>query len=669
MDSEKWIWLELFAFDPEKDDCGVESYIKNAGFIPNGVSLLLNAIDFVLLYNGMDREYPLFDEVNGRGSGHKKWTNYRLRQLINELQKNGIKVFFSVFTFYWKNKSRTEFIAAHPECAVVYSEQGKTRAVDVLAKLDNGQYLEDIFAANLYRIMCDYRFNGWHGPDWFGPGGSLKGSCSDNIVSQFIEFLGGNIPEGLEPITDDQPEKLVKRVKFITEKYYLQWCDFLMYRWEIFWQKMTDTVKKANGECMINSPMTRSAWESGVSSGMDYKRIAAMGVKYLLVETVSANFDLCSGTDKVKDRIAIYNAVLQELKMSVPEMKLIFLHCIKDAGESYDVIRHAPGKLEHEFFRLANLFYRDGNNKLNRCADGFMVCLGNTIKPYEWDFMRQFWQASFDFTPAEAGDFTWLFDYSGINDWRLKYLRYRTPSPSAISAYFAANYNLHSPVICQLTELENLNTPAAMFNFDCCSAEQIESLLNFKKAPLLLLGNIKNICIPEKSAVFTVPESDENYQFGCIILNSSCQIENKDIKEKIEFFDNLFVPIFAQFPAMKLPAAFWDAVADAWGRTLDSWHGNTRTRPVKSEKIRTFNMKNSQGRELLVICSYAPHYVVPELYFNSPETKVRKLSSFPEFELLNCDGKLWTEIPYTPPNIPPMGIMTLEINSAQTDKK
>ena len=207
MDSEKWIWLELFAFDPEKDDCGVESYIKNAGFIPNGVSLLLNAIDFVLLYDGMDREYPLFDEVNGRGSGHKKWTNYRLRQLINELQKNGIKVFFSVFTFYWKNKSRTEFIAAHPECAVVYSEQGKTRAVDVLAKLDNGQYLEDIFAANLYRIMCDYRFNGWHGPDWFGPGGSLKGSCSDNIVSQFIEFLGGNIPEGLEPVTDDQPEK------------------------------------------------------------------------------------------------------------------------------------------------------------------------------------------------------------------------------------------------------------------------------------------------------------------------------------------------------------------------------------------------------------------------------------------------------------------------------
>ena len=146
MNAEKWIWLELFAFDPEADDCGVSRYIKNANFTPDGVSLLLNAIDFVLLYNGMDKEYFLYDEVNGRGSGHKKWTNYRLRQLVRELKKYGIKVFFSVFTFYWMNKSRKEFIASHPECAVVYSEQGKTRAVDVLSRLDNGQYLEDIFA-------------------------------------------------------------------------------------------------------------------------------------------------------------------------------------------------------------------------------------------------------------------------------------------------------------------------------------------------------------------------------------------------------------------------------------------------------------------------------------------------------------------------------------------
>lgn len=661
MNNEKWIWLELFAFDPEADDCGVSCYIKNAGFTPDGVSLLLNAIDFVLLYNGMDEEYLLYDEVNGRGSGHKKWTNYRLRQLIRELKKYGIKVFFSVFTFYWMNKSRKEFIASHPECAVVHCEQGKTRAVDVLSRLDDGQYLEDIFAEKLYHIMCDYEFNGWHGPDWFGPGGTLKGSCSDNMVKQFVEYLGEDIPAELELDTGDQPTGLVRRVNFIMAEYHMQWFDFLISRWEIFWKKMTDAVKKAGGECMINSPQTRSAWESSVSTGMDYRRIAAMGVKYMLVETVAANFDICNGKDNVKDRIAIYNATLQELKMAVPEMKLLFLHCIKDAGESYDIIRHSPGELEHEFFRLSNLFYRDNDAALKRCADGFMVCLGNKITSEEWDYLRGFWEYPWNFSPVEAGDFTWIFDYNGIADWRENHLKYGTPSSPALAAYLAEHYNLHSPVIGTMDKLDELTFPAAVFNFDCSDKEQIDKLLKFKKVPLLLLGNICGMNIPANAVVFSVVPSDEKYQFGGIILNSNLQIAGKALSDAVKPLKNYYTSIFYPFPSMKLPESFWNAIAEAWHKTLDNWHGSYRIKPVASENLRSFNMRDAAGKEILVMCSYKYHYFAPELYFASISTQIRKISTFPEFTMLNINGKLWTEIPYTPPNIPPMGILALEI--------
>ena len=661
MNAEKWIWLELFAFDPEADDCGVSRYIKNANFTPDGVSLLLNAIDFVLLYNGMDEEYFLYDEVNGRGSGHKKWTNYRLRQLVRELKKYGIKVFFSVFTFYWMNKSRKEFIASHPECAVVYSEQGKTRAVDVLSRLDNGQYLEDIFAEKLYHIMCDYEFSGWHGPDWFGPGGSLKGSCSDNMVKQFVEYLGADIPDGLELDTGDQPLELMRRVNFIMAEYHMQWFDFLIHRWEIFWKKMTDAVKKAGGECMINSPQTRSAWESSVSTGMDYRRIAAMGVKYMLVETVAANFDICKGRDEVKDRIAIYNATLQELKMAVPEMKLLFLHCIKDAGESYDVIRHSRGELEHEFFRLSNLFYREKNGSLKRCADGFMVCLGNKITSEEWQQMRGIWEYPWNLSPIEAGDFTWIFDYDGIADYRVKHLKYGIPSSAALSADLTEHYNLHSPVICTMEELDNLISPAAVFNFDCSNQKHIDKLLKFKKAPLLLLGNICGINIPKNAAVFSVVPSDAEYQFGGIILNSNCHLATETFPDTVEPLKNYYTSIFYPFPSMKLPESFLNAIAEAWSKTLENWHGTSRTKPVASENLRSFNMRDAAGKEILAMCSYKYHYFAPELHFASDSTQIRKISTFPEFDMLNVNGQLRTEIPYTPANIPPMGILVLEI--------
>ncbi|MBQ7650106.1 MAG: hypothetical protein IJS15_04060 [Victivallales bacterium] len=663
MNAEKWIWLELFAFDPDMADCGMDNYLKSAGFTPDGVSLLLNAIDFVLLYGGMEKEYQLFDEVNGRGSGHKRWTNYRLRQLVRELKSHGIKVFFSVFTFYWMNKSRKEFIAQHPECAVVHCEQGKTRAVDVLARLDDGRYLENIFAENLYRVLCDYQFSGWHGPDWFGPGGSLKGSCSDNLARQFAEYLGGEIPDGLELATMDKPEGLKKRVAFIMENYHLQWIDFLIWRWERFWRKMCGAVQRAGCECMVNSPQTRSAWESSVSSGMDYRRLAALGVDYLLVETVAANFDLCSGTEIVKDRMAIYNAVLQELKMTVPGMKLIFLHCIKDAGESYDVLRHASGELEQEFFRLSNLFYSGDADELRRCADGFMVCLGNTVASNEWELLKSIWQYSQEFSPVKAGDFIWLFDYDGIQDWRLKHLKYGTPSSSALSAHLSACHNLHSPVIRAMESLDTLNYPAAMFNFDCSCKKMIEKLLNYKNTPLLLLGNIRGADLPENAVTVTVMQSDADYQFGGIILNSGCPPERIAVGEPVTPMERYYASMFEPFPSMKLPKSFWDAISNAWRKTLDQWHGPSRIRLAASDDIRFFTMHDATDTELLAICSYAQHYIAPELHFASDRTIIRKASLFPEFNLLNLNGKLWAEIPYTPPNIPPRGIMVLEMRS------
>ncbi|MBR1966282.1 MAG: hypothetical protein IKA22_06705 [Lentisphaeria bacterium] len=666
MNAEKWIWLELKAFAPEAADFGVGNYIRNAGFTPDGVSLMLNAIDFVLLYGGMTEEYNLFDEVNGRTKDSAVWTNYQLRGLVRELKKYGIKVFFSVFTFYWMNKSRKEFIAQYPECAVVHAEQGKTRAVDVLSRLDDGRFLEDIFAENLYRIMCDYDFSGWHGPDWFGPGGTLKGSCSDNLVCQFMEYLQMEIPDGLELLTGDMPDKLQMRVKFIMENLHLEWLDFLSCRWETFWRKMTAAVKRADGECMINSPHTRSVWEASVYNGIDYRRIAALGVDYMIVETVAANFDLCNGKERVSDRISVYNSVLQEIKMSVPEMKLLFLHCIKDSGESYDVLRHTPAKLEHEFFRLSNLFYIDSNGDFQRCADGFMVCLGNAIEEQEWKSLRRIWDEAWDFMPVNAGDFIWLSDKKSIDNWRIKYMKYGIPAPSALAAQLTSRYDLHSAVITSVENLHKINSPAAVFNFDCCDEKVLADLLNFKNAPLLFIGNIADFDFFEKSVVASV-KINRDYQLGAVILNGGCSFEYGAEAENDENWHCRSVSIFDAFPTLELPEIFFHAVGKAWRTVLDNWNKYSHTTITHSDNLRTLRMSDTAGYELLAVCSYASHYIVPEIFFNSKDISVEKISMFPETELVNSDGKLWTEIAYAPPNIPPDGILILKISNKKSE--
>ena len=103
----------------------------------------------------------------------------------------------------------------------------------------------------------------------------------------------------------------------------------------------------------------------------------------------------------------------------VYDLKVNVVYCYEFPDKVvYIVMLHSPGELEHEFFRLSNLFYRDENAALKRCVDGFMVCLGNKITSEEWTHMRGFWEYPWKFLPVEAGDFTWIFDYDGIGCWR-----------------------------------------------------------------------------------------------------------------------------------------------------------------------------------------------------------------------------------------------------------
>ena len=157
---------------------------------------------------------------------------------------------------------------------IAYDFLGITDGIDVLARLNDGTYYEDIFVSKLAQVMQDYGFNGWHGPDALGPSGALvRSDCSDSIMAQFAEYLGNKLPAEWVVTTGHDILKLQKRMDYIWNHLWHEWVDFNMLRWESFWRKIVNALRPLGKKTMINSSGTRAAFESINSTGMDLSLI------------------------------------------------------------------------------------------------------------------------------------------------------------------------------------------------------------------------------------------------------------------------------------------------------------------------------------------------------------------------------------------------------------
>ena len=133
-------------------------------------------------------------------------------------------------------------------------------------------------------------------------------------------------------------------------------------------------------------------------------------------------------------------------------------------------------------------------------------------------------------------------------------MKYGIPAPSALAAQLTSRYDLHSAVITSVENLQKINYPAAVFNFDCCDEKVLVDLLNFKNAPLLLIGNIAEFDFSENSVVVSV-KINSDYQLGAVILNSGCSFVHKAVEKTDENWHCRSVSIFDTFPALFAPAA------------------------------------------------------------------------------------------------------------------
>ncbi|MBM3501076.1 MAG: hypothetical protein FJX74_20690, partial [Armatimonadetes bacterium] len=282
---ERWVWTELIGFDRDQPDRGVAEYLAAAGFVPDGVCLLLTCPDFVLSHRDRPDEVDLPPDFCARNAHERNplrrrqtWTNWDLKALIRGLHDRGIQVYLTVFT--WSSRFRHAWLRDHPEVGPVVRDAGWSASVNALARLSDGRYLEDLWIEKLTEVLEDYGFNGWHGADGFGPlGGPIYRLCvSDDMVGQFAESGAAPLPPEVTGSCGHDLEKLEARAAWIWRHAREAWIAFYAERWARFWRKTVAALHARGKRAVINSAWGREPFESLYRYGIDYRRIAKTGV-------------------------------------------------------------------------------------------------------------------------------------------------------------------------------------------------------------------------------------------------------------------------------------------------------------------------------------------------------------------------------------------------------
>ncbi len=642
---ESWVWTELLAFDNTRHDMGISAYLELAGFRPTGISLLLSSIDFVLLHPGMAESTELFPDVCSR-FGHTRnevrerqnWTSYQLRTLVSGLKNRNIKVFFSIFSSYLNDRFHEEWGSSHPEMLICY-EDGPSAGINVIGRLKNGKFFEDIFIPQLAAVMEDYGFDGYHAADGMSYGNDITESDpSDAFFNFFAESSDVMADKSLLGDSGNLPAILKKRMKYLfsSEKIRREWVDFNVRRWEQFFRKTAVMLRNKEKELMINSPGLCGAADGICMKGIDLRKLALAGIDYIVTETVAANLFLIHGG---RDRHFELAAQLAELKICLPGVKQLFLHGVKDVVESYDLLRHGTASLMREVYAMSNQFvFRRG--RLQRAADGLMVCLGDGLEKHEWSFLKREWDAARSFTPVRAGELAWIFSPDCIEPLADSIAEGKREAPYSFIGRLTGEYGFQIATAADLKNIDSVKGPCLVPFFDLLTPEMRAGFLADRKHPLVLLGEFSGKDIPAEAGG-VLWKSARGIRSGCLLLNfpGQCRILElsqaetgnvRPIKEKTWLCEA--VPEFPKTAMKKICTTIRIA--------LDSIPRNGGRLDEQDMTTRLLEAEDSNGCMRCALLSTEAHYTRPAYKPDPRYSKAEKSGSFPYGQIVIRDGLL-----------------------------
>jgi len=438
-DCQRWMWIELIGFDNSRPDYNVPAFLDNAGFVPDGLSLLFSTPDFVHLHEGLEREFvfpPDYCSYAGKPYNVERdrqaWTNHQLKGLVDELGRYGVPVYFTLFNLFVSEIDgelyRSPWCDAHPELMEFTRDGQSAQCLNPLKRFPDGGYYEDFLVSRLVAVAEDYGFAGVHAADGYSsPRLPIwMADYSDDMTEQFVSMMGVELPDGIAPVaprgpvrstartpqgcekptepgagTEPSPGVIRARADFIWTNLRREWCEFYARRFERLYTKICSAVHRIGRQVTFNNAWTRDPFEAYDRYGIDYRRIARTGVDRFFLETVGAGVSIGAESGFRADLRHELNFMLAFTKACIPDMPLQCLNATGDTTENWDVLNHAPPVSEREILTLGHMFVQDERG-FRHASDGPLVCLADGINRPQWQWLRENWVAGYERLPARV---------------------------------------------------------------------------------------------------------------------------------------------------------------------------------------------------------------------------------------------------------------------------
>ena len=500
MSLERWMWIELIGFDSGKSDFGVKDYIDNMGFVPDILSFLLSSPDFIHQHDSMAKDAILPWDVctyggrnYGKDQGKPAWTTSMLKGLIEELHKYKIKVFCAVMSVYSYDSFHAEWVSEHKELLAVARDGRQIANINPLARFKTGEYYEEFFIKKLIEVTKDYNFDGFHCAD--GQNHLTLSLCasdySDNMIGQFTESLGIILPEDIAGKSGDNNERTAKRANWIWRNMRVEWIQFYARRWEEHIGKVVAAMHGEGRQMIFQTSWTRDPFEAIYRYGVDYGKIARTGVDWFTVEcaagTTESGAELGMNDTFFPDFFYKVLATILLTKPAIRNSKMVALHFTHDMMENWEILRHLPTFLQKEGYFYPNLFCVNKDGRLDRCIDGFMICLANDIRKDEWKWLQNNWTNSFAVMPQSVKGATLVWSEKALENQLEDYVATRTAPVHTIL------YNLllkGAPVFASVNidDIDKVKGPIVVINHHLFPEDELMKISAYTNGVKILIG-------------------------------------------------------------------------------------------------------------------------------------------------------------------------------------
>lgn len=496
-------WMPMIGFDREKEDKGVGAFLERTQFTPDGTSVFLFHMDFVMQHESLEKEIRLhpdncsyYASPYNEERNRQEWTNWDVKRLVDELNAQGIEPYVGIMGTNQENRVHREWISDHPE--LLYHSKIGRYAINVLKRFQDGTYFEDFFIEQITRVIKDYGFKGLHVADRFCPGGfcSHLTDYSNDMLDQFTQHTGISIPQELLDLEDNTKETCDIRSKWVWQNCRTQWLLFVSQRWTAFWKKVCTRLHELGAKAFVLGMYCTDPFETLYSFGIDLRGFVQEAGVDVLMPNMAANGIALTGRPwryyKQANMMPLTDAFTDGGK------KLNMLG-VKDCTEQWDMLHHAPVLLERDITFLPS-FIRQTPNGMKRCIDGFNICLADGIYKDEWAWLKERFDRTFDQLPVKsiAPSYVWsdaafynlLPDYIQTRRWSMHKFMYEMSQLGSVSN-----------CIVRTEHITEDSGDLVVFNFDLHSEEEKQMLAQYRGGAVICTASAENGFRPEEYGI------------------------------------------------------------------------------------------------------------------------------------------------------------------------